>query len=428
MTVHLSVVRLRESTRSNIAFAETQTDAGLAVLRGVLLLRAGPGNLADRHWYTKESIEDAARTGVFEGAQSYLDHPSSWEEQVQPGRSVEKLAGYYAEVTSRPFNDPEIGPTTGLFADFYPEVGKPAVLSILRTCVEYASRYPRMAYAGLSIYASGDSVPDTIDGEEWNRVDRIYEVSSVDIVTRAGAGGTLVPLKESYFGMKTQKNGRAKTGDNVKLTLDADAVKEGFKKTLEGAVGKFKESIKALTVKDGKVELTKEQEDALLKSLTLAEAVDKVVDEATSVVEDDEAEAAAASTDDPEDDDVDALPDDAAKLKAKIKKERAARRAAEGKVELAESRASQAETRATEVSLVRMAENVLSSLEIPDDFRPRIILEIKQMGYTREREMREHAQAFDKAFIRRTDSAGVVGTNPGGGGAAVGNFNFEEVD
>jgi hypothetical protein len=418
--------RLREAIRSNVAFCETKTDAGITVLNGVLLLRAGPGNLADRHWYTKNAIEDAVNTKVFEGAQAYLDHPSSWDDQVQPGRSVEKLAGYYSDIVTRAYDDPEVGPTTGLFANFHPEIGKPQVLSILRTCVEYARRYPRMAYAGLSIYASGDSVPDTIEGEEWNRVDRIYAVTSVDIVTRAGAGGTLVPLKESYFGMKTQKNGRGTTAtDNVKLTLDADAAKEGVKKLFEGVGKKLVESIKGLAVKDGKVELTKEQEAEIVQALAFSE-VEKVFDENTSVQEDEKPVEAAAADDPEDDDDVTDLPDDPKVLKAKLKKERASRKAAEGKAGLAESRATEAETRATEVSLTRMGENVLSALEIPDDFRPRILLEFKQLGYTRERDMREHAQAFDKAFIRRTDSAGVVsggGSAPATGG---GNFNFEE--
>jgi hypothetical protein len=215
MTVHLSRGALRERTNSNVAFREA-TGAGdnLDVVKNVILLRAGPGNLGDRHYYTPAALQDAVARQIFEGAQAYLDHPSMWDETNQPGRSVRQLAGWYSDVTCREYADPVYGKTVALYADFHPAVGKADVLTIVRTCLEYAKRYPRMAWAGLSINAMGDSMPDTIDGEEWNRVDRIEEVDSVDIVTRAGAGGTFTPLKESYR-MKTTG---AKKND-VKLTL-----------------------------------------------------------------------------------------------------------------------------------------------------------------------------------------------------------------
>jgi hypothetical protein len=77
-----------------------------------------------------------------------------------------------------------------------------------------------------------------------------------------------------------------------------------------------------------------------------------------------------------------------------------------------------------------MAENVVLALEIPEDFRPRLIQEMLSGGYTHEKAMREHAQAFDKAFIRpRLDGAGLVSTNgsPGNGKLSADSFNFEEV-
>lgn len=98
--------------------------ADVSVVKDVVLLRAGPGNLGD-----------------FEGAQAYLSHPSAIEEQTRPERSVKDLAGWYSDVTCREYTDPKLGKTVALYADFHAAVGKDEVLTILRTCVEYAKRY-----------------------------------------------------------------------------------------------------------------------------------------------------------------------------------------------------------------------------------------------------------------------------------------------
>jgi len=178
-------------TPSNIAFREATSADDLNVVRDVILLRAGPGNLGQRHFYSEQCLRDAVERQIFEAAQCYLNHPTTFEEQTIPERDVNKLAGWFSDVTVRPYRDPDLGvDSVALFANFHPRVGDERVAPIVRTCLEYSKRYPRMAWAGLSIYAKGDSVPVEISGETWNRVDRIEEVESVDIVTRAGAGGT----------------------------------------------------------------------------------------------------------------------------------------------------------------------------------------------------------------------------------------------
>jgi hypothetical protein len=430
VTTHLLDRHKFGGITSNFAFREASIVGNIDVVKNVVLLRAGPGNLGDRHYYTEAALRDAVARDLFEGTQAYLNHPTTVEEQIQPERSVEKLAGWYSDVTVREYSDPKLGKTVALYGDFHPRVGDERVISIIRTCVEYAKRYPRMAWAGLSINAMGDSFPDTIDGEQWNRVDRMDAVESVDIVTRAGAGGTLVALKESY----RMKTGATKTKEkDVKLTLDADAIKDGIKKLTETGKAASKSAIRKI-MEDAGVKVTPEQDAEIDRQLGVVDggALDKVLDDATGVADEedegavDPANPTGAATED--DMEVEAMPDDPAFLKKQLKKERVGRKAAESKVGDAEERVTEAERKAGLVTRQRMAEDVLGQLEIPEDFRPRLKQELVERGYTHEKQMREHAQAFDKAFIRpRIDGNGVVGTNGNSkAGLSADSFNFEE--
>lgn len=432
--------RLRERTASNVAFREASILADdITVVKDVILIRAGHGNLGQRHYYTAEALQDAAKRQIFEGCQAYLNHPSTIEEQTRPERSVKDLAGWYSDITARSYTDPEVGKTVALFANFHPAVGKDEVVTLVRTCLEYAKRYPRMAWAGLSINAFGDSTPDTIDGEQWNRVDCIEGVDSVDIVTRAGAGGTLVALKESYR-MKTGLKGKPKKEADVKLTLDADAVREGFKKLVESGKTASKAAIVKLIETATGASVTPEQDAEIDRQLGVVDggALDKVLDDATGVADDEEGDPmtpegavdpsnpmGACEADEAE---IEAMPDDPKFLKAQLKKERRGRASAESAKEDAEERATEAERKAGLQTRERMAENVMGTLEIPEDFRPRLKHELVAGGFTHEKSMREHAQAFDKAFIRRGDGAGVVsGAAAGGNGKlSADSFTFEE--
>jgi hypothetical protein len=439
---------------SNLAFRETKGAGDLSVVHDVVLLRAGPGNLGQRHYYSEKALQDSVAREIFEGAQCYLNHPTTIEEQTIPERSVEKLAGYFSDVTVRPYTDPEFGKTTALYADFHPRVGDDRVLSIVRTCLEYAKRYPRMAWAGLSIYARGESVPIEIDGEQWNRVDRIDEVDSVDIVTRAGAGGTIVALRESEGRMKVKKpkgsrTARATESGDVAFTLDADKIREGLTTLVESGKKERKAAlVKIVEAAQGGVKVSPEQDQEIDRQLGIVDGgkIDKVLDDATGVAdpEDDDEEGAVGHAPGCEDDEcegcaptveagdedaaIEAMPDQPAFLKKQIKKEREARVKAQSQAAAASTRAREATARANTQSRERMAENVMTALNIPDTFRPRLKHELVTGGFVHEKGMREHAQAFDKAFIRpQLDGAGIVsGGRVREGAASTGNFNFDE--
>lgn len=426
------------------------------IVKDVLLIRAGPGNLADRHYYSKECLQNAAANGVFEGARCFFDHPDTIEERTRPERSVRRMAGWYSDVTCREYDDPKVGKTLGLFADFHPAVDNTEVLSIIRTCVEYAKRYPSKAYAGLSINAMGDGQPDTINGEEWNRVDEITEVESVDIVTRAGAGGGFVPLKESFRMPKPTDKAKAlkearkllreaqRSRDPLalELTVDPKKLSEG----LNAKIAELKEAGKK-KLKESGLELTPEQDKALDAALGLVDggALDKIIDEATGVpddedddtIEDDDAvEDDAVEDGDEEDDDVNGdMPNDVKSLKAALKKEREAKREAKREAAKAVADAKKALKEASGIGeqasrVVReaRAKAVVAELNIPETFQPRLIGELLEKGFTQTKQMREHAQAFDKAFIRPNLDAGgtVMRESRNEGGASKIDFTFEE--
>lgn len=112
------------------------------------------------------------------GTHVYLDHPTSGEDSDRPERSVKDLAGYL--VDGAQYEESADG--SGLFAriQFIPEI-KERIKSLAPVI-------------GLSIRAAGE-VERAPDGR--NIVRTIAEGLSVDVVTRAGAGGRLVTMTES---------------------------------------------------------------------------------------------------------------------------------------------------------------------------------------------------------------------------------------
>lgn len=129
-------------------------------------------------YYPGEVLRRDGATAFPAGTHIYLDHPTSEEEETRPERSVRDLAGFMVE-DARYEDDPEEGP--GLYArvQFLPHV-KDLVKSIYE-------------HVGLSIRAAGE-IAETATGRV---VQSIQHGLSVDVVTRAGAGGRLITMTES---------------------------------------------------------------------------------------------------------------------------------------------------------------------------------------------------------------------------------------
>lgn len=111
------------------------------------------------------------------GTHVYFDHPSGSEEIDRPERSVRDIAGYLLDDAA--FE--EAGEGRGLFSRIQFTESAKALVSELSQVV------------GLSIRAAGQ-IEETPSGRI---VRHISEGLSVDVVTRAGAGGRLVTMTES---------------------------------------------------------------------------------------------------------------------------------------------------------------------------------------------------------------------------------------
>jgi hypothetical protein len=182
--------------RSSIGFStrlrEIKSSADGGMSAKCVMLEEGPGNEVDGHYYLASCLEDAAESGVFEGAQAYADHDDD-----EKGRSVHDLIGWWSDVHCEESKDGH----KLLVGTFNVERGNEWALNKMREAKRYAARYadqPEKQYVGFSIAALGISESREIDGKTYSAVIRITEAGSTDMVTRAGAGGKMLSLKEAY--------------------------------------------------------------------------------------------------------------------------------------------------------------------------------------------------------------------------------------
>lgn len=155
-------------------------------------------------WYTREMLERDGPNVWPAGTQVYMDHPGVTEQHDRPERSVRDLAG---KITTDPVYEGD-----GLYADveFYPHVA-PIIEAMWED-------------VGMSIRAAGTAETGERDGRTGPIITSLTEGVSVDVVTRAGAGGKLVTLLESA---------RA----TVAETLPGNLVAGDLEQRLEDAVG-----------------------------------------------------------------------------------------------------------------------------------------------------------------------------------------------
>lgn len=213
---------------------------------------------------------------------------------------------------------------------------------------------------------------------------------------------------------------------DLTLTVDADKVKEGVKTLAEAQKTKLAEAKNKL--KEAGVSLTPEQDKALDDALGVVDggAIDKLIDEATGVSDDgasDETIEDGMAEGDPEGGDaVDAMSHD--DLKAAHKK----LLAAHAKLQATKTQESARDKGLVEAAQRTLRENaakgICEELKIPETFRPRLVGEL--VAFDNAKKMREHAQAFDKAFIRPVlDGTGVAPVRESGRKLTI-DFSFGE--
>ena len=175
-----------------------EQDLSAAQTKGVyrvILLREGPGNPRDKHYYTAAAIQQGV--DIFNNLPCYADHPDSVEEEARPERSVRDMVGWFENVTTE---QDEVRDNLMMVGDLVTIPGKATdwVRSLLDGALLKKERNPQGPdLVGLSINATGVTTPMEVGDEDWNAVTEFVEAKSCDLVTQAGAGGKIVALKEA---------------------------------------------------------------------------------------------------------------------------------------------------------------------------------------------------------------------------------------
>lgn len=249
-----------------------QPNLGFTKFRSVML-QEGLGNFADAYFYTKEALQTAAP--IFEGKKIFADHPSSLDEQIRPERSVRDVLGHFENVHVEETDDGR----SQLVGDvvILPDESFKWARSLMSHAVEFHTKFPDKEFIGLSINASGDASPVSLtefmktdlpesvmlklkEAQEQS-IETIKVVSSIksaiscDLVTEAGAGGSLTKylennkqnLNKEGFNMAKQADdkkieneemkqadGEQPQGDHADAAQDVQLIKDMLKKAFGG--------------------------------------------------------------------------------------------------------------------------------------------------------------------------------------------------
>jgi len=172
---------LSESLSSQIEIVEAETPASprdpLAIR--MRLIKAGPGNPQDKHYYPGEVLKRDAH--VFEGVKMYtVDHNEADRSERTEVAKIRSIVDY--EEDGSPIGDVIIFDPA--FAEKTRNRAKAGQLDSLE----------------CSILAKGTAKEGDVDGQKYNVVEAIESAQAVDFVTRAGAGGQALSIAESETG------------------------------------------------------------------------------------------------------------------------------------------------------------------------------------------------------------------------------------
>lgn len=166
-------------------------------------------------YYPAETVRRDGPTAFPAGTPIFFDHPGVAESEDRPERSVRDLAGKIA--TTPAFE------SDGLYADIEFYSWASGVVKEMGSDI------------GLSIRAFAEATSGSVNGKQTAIITRLVEGLSVDLVTRAGAGGKLVSLLESARPAATET---AVTGDVVVLAeAPARDRRDQLQRALQGAYG-----------------------------------------------------------------------------------------------------------------------------------------------------------------------------------------------
>jgi len=168
-----------ESAVLQLVEADPPANRRAPLMLDVGIIRVGPGNKCDNHYYTREMLErDGA---VFGGAKMYATDHRNNEKSVRTEVSLVKEIRGVQEFADGAYLT---GRVTVFNPDFAEDVRNRADAGVLDSL-------------HCSILAKGEAQPGEVDGTEYNIVTHIAEAQSVDWVTRAGAGGHAMAIAEN---------------------------------------------------------------------------------------------------------------------------------------------------------------------------------------------------------------------------------------
>ena len=131
-------------------------------------------------YYSEKVLENAARAKVFPaGTQMFIDHPGEAEAYDRPERSLRDLAAVLTE--DAVWDGTQLAGEAQVFGPFVD----------MLTDEEFAKAI------GVSIRALAEVTTGEADGRKGRIVTELVEAQSVDFVTKAGRGGSILAVLES---------------------------------------------------------------------------------------------------------------------------------------------------------------------------------------------------------------------------------------
>ena len=202
-------------------------------------------------YYGAQMLKEYGPSVFKKGTKVFMNHPSMMEENDRPERDVEKLAGKLT--TNAYFSEAD----NGLVAEvqFYSH---------------YAPIIKEMAEdVGLSIRALGEASDGEAEGREGPIIEALVadELTSVDVVTVAGAGGKFISLLESYTRKDTvteQVTESVSEGNGMSITKEEfDAAIADLKTAFVEAISPVVESVSILAEAAKPAEVVEGEEETL---------------------------------------------------------------------------------------------------------------------------------------------------------------------
>jgi hypothetical protein len=220
----------------------------------VTIIKEGLGNFADAFYYPKEALSGLA--AILEGKKFYANHPTARDESERPERDVREIIGWFENVSVETQGSQSniVGDAVILEGEAY-EWAR----SLMRDAIRYRETHPDKDLVGLSINASGDSEVRPIDEvfaiapqearaklqeakakgiEQVRYVTSFTDAVSADLVTEAGAGGSINQmLEQEKDKMSKKKEGMNEADGHPDAAQDKQLIMDMIKKHLGDSEG-----------------------------------------------------------------------------------------------------------------------------------------------------------------------------------------------